>query len=89
MADFEISQNVPDFVLVITTLLFFIRFLQIWYQNKQKMCLLLRICNVLSSFWIILTFTSGKELFLMSLYSHLENGQCLWQSTHKYMYNAN
>ncbi len=41
MADFAISQNVPDFVLVIRTLLFFSQFLQIWYQNKRDMCLLL------------------------------------------------
>ncbi len=41
MADFAIFQNVPVFVLVIRTLLFFIQFLQIWYQNKREMCLLL------------------------------------------------
>ena len=33
MADFVICQNVPDFILVTGTHLFFIRFLQIWYQN--------------------------------------------------------
>ncbi len=43
MADFAISQNVPDFVLSIRTLLFFIQILPIWYQNKRDMCLLLLI----------------------------------------------
>ncbi len=41
MANFAISQNVPEFVLVIRTVLFFIRFKQIWYQNKREMFLLL------------------------------------------------
>ena len=41
MADFAIFQKVPGFVLVIRTLSLFIRSLQIWYQNKREMCLLL------------------------------------------------
>ncbi len=39
MADFAISQNVPGFVLLIRTLSFFIRLLQIQHQNKREICL--------------------------------------------------
>ena len=40
-ADFAICQIVPDFVLGIRTPFIFYPILQIWYQNKQEMCLLL------------------------------------------------
>ncbi len=76
MADFAISQIAPDFVLVIRTPLFCIRFLQIWYQNKREMYLLPLMyfnCTILRSLWNILTLTSGKELFDEFIYSIVYN----------------
>ncbi len=40
---FAIFQIVTDFVFIIRTPLLFTQFLQIWYQNKPEMCLLLLI----------------------------------------------
>ncbi len=64
LADFAISQIAPDFVLVIRTPL------SDFYKYGIKIsgrcvcfswCTL--ICTILSSFWNIMTFTRGKELF--------------------------
>ena len=68
-ADFAIFQNIPDFVLIIRPFYFFIQILQIWYQNKPEMYLLLLMYFNLHyfGFWNTMAFTNGKELFLTSL----------------------
>ncbi len=74
MADFEIFQNVPDFVLVIITLLFLYDFYKLGIKISRRYicswCSL--ICTILFGFWNPVTFTSGKELFLTSLCHHCQ-----------------
>ncbi len=62
-------QNVPDFVLVIRTLILFYsiftHLISKYVSAPEMYLLLLTYFNLhyIKSFWYILTFTSGKELF--------------------------
>ena len=71
MADFAIFQNVPDFVLLSKLSYLLSDFDKFGIKISSRYgysswCT--QICSILCSFLNILTFTSGKERFLTSLY---------------------
>ncbi len=77
MITFAIFKTVPVLIQMIRTLFIFNRFLQIWHQNKADMCLLYLncpfFCLMRNIAGIIGLFTSGQELFLLSVHVPLCN----------------
>ena len=70
--------NVPDFVCLMRTLLFFIRFLQIWYQDKREMCLFLLMyfdLHYIKQFFKYLNFCKWQGTFFDEFMLHIERYQ--------------